>query len=279
MVNRYMYLLSKSEEFHLDSGQEASINLKLEKAPPLPCTELSGQVVSNCTNVQGATVKILGKNSEPVCHTETNIDGEFYFINTLIPGDYEIIVSAKNYLVSESIFVSLKPFAPLYVSINLKPDEDAENAILYGTVRNSENVPLPNVQVCIYSDRNIGCPMNITITNANGEYLFTGLNPGKYTISAFSYGYTLPKDITVEILPEDIFRTDIYLYRTVLVAKGTISGVVHHNGYAVPYAITALYRKGTNGYSLIRLQHANGNGVYLFSNLKAGEYIIRAKLE
>jgi protocatechuate 3,4-dioxygenase beta subunit len=229
-----MYLLSKSEEFHLDSGQEASINLKLEKAPPLPCTELSGQVVSNCTNVQGATVKILGKNSEPVCHTETNIDGEFYFINTLIPGDYEIIVSAKNYLVSESIFVSLKPFAPLYVSINLKPDEDAENAILYGTVRNSENVPLPNVQVCIYSDRNIGCPMNITITNANGEYLFTGLNPGKYTISAFSYGYTLPKDITVEILPEDIFRTDIYLYRTVLVAKGTISGVVHHNQWVQP---------------------------------------------
>lgn len=279
MANRDMYLLRKSEEFRLQSGQEASINLKLRKVQPLPCTEVYGHVVSSGTEIQGATVKVLGIDFCPICHTETDCEGTFSFIDTLMPGNYQIIVSAENYLVSESRFISLMPYIPLYVTIKLDPDKNAENAAVYGTVRNGENIPLPNALVRIFRNKSRECRANITTANSDGEYLFTGLKPGKYVISATCDGYTLPEEIAVEVLPKDIFCADLYLYKNTLAAKGTISGVVLHEGHTVPYAVAALYCKESSGYSLIRIQRANSDGVYLFSNLKAGEYVVRAKLE
>lgn len=278
MANGDMYLLRKSEEFRLESGQEASINLKLRKKQPLPCTEIYGHVVSSGTEIQGATVKVLGMDFCPICHTETDREGEFSFIDTLMPGNYQIIVSAENYLVSESRFISLIPYIPLYVTIKLDPDKNAENAAVYGTVRNGENIPLPNAQVRI-RDKSRKCRANVTTANSDGEYLFTGLKPGKYVISAICDGYTLPEEIAVEVLSKDIFCADLYLYRNTSAAKGTISGVVLQEGHTVPYAVAALYCKESSGYSLIQTQRANSDGVYLFSNLKAGEYIVRAKLE
>lgn len=81
MVRRDRYLLRRSDEFHLGPGEEATVNLKLQKLPPLPCTKLCGQVVSNKAPVAGATVKILLPDLTPICHTKTGIDGKFSFIH------------------------------------------------------------------------------------------------------------------------------------------------------------------------------------------------------
>jgi hypothetical protein len=70
----------------------------------LPCTELCGQVVSGCGPIPGATVKIFDKNLRPICHTDTDREGKFSFINTLMPGDYEILAAADDYLISEAVF-------------------------------------------------------------------------------------------------------------------------------------------------------------------------------
>lgn len=277
MSYKDIYLLCKSEEFRLDTGQEASINLKLKKVHSLPCTKLCGQVVSNCTKIQGATVKILGMDATPICHTKTDDDGAFSFINALVPGNYEIIASAEDYLISESRFITLQPSVLLRVTIRLKPDKNAQNAVIYGMVRNSGNIPLPNAQVCVFSNEIAGCPATVTRTNADGEYLFTGLRPGKYVISSLCHGYILPEKVTVEIMPKDIFCADLYLYRDIFKEKGTVSGVVLRDGHAVSYATAALYRKESNEYRLLQIQQANGSGVYLFSDLEAGHYIVTAK--
>lgn len=279
MVMRDIYLLSKSEEFHLGSGQESSINLALKKAPAFPCTRLCGRVVSSCTAIPGATVKMLDKDSMPVCHTKTDDEGHFSFVNTLVPGDYEIIASADNYMVSESSFISLFPFVSVYKTIKLTPDKNAENVVVYGTVRNNENTPLPDAQVCVFSCNNMELPTSVAMTNADGEYLFTGLKPGKYAMSALCYGYVLPEEMKIEILPKEIFCADLYLYRSDSGVKGTVSGAVYHNGHTVPYAVTALKRKESNGFRLIQIRQANSKGVYLFTDLEAGEYIVTAKLK
>lgn len=278
MFRRDIYLLSRSEEFHLDPGQEASININLKKAPPLPCTKLYGQVISiNCANIQGATVKILDRNFHPVSHTETDEKGTFSFINTLIPGDYKILVSAENYLVSESNLISLRPFVPSYTKIKLSPDRNAAKSVVYGTVQNRENIPLPNAQVYIFSHDNKTCPINVATTDADGEYLITGLTPGKYVLSASFFGYTLPKKINIEIFAKEYFCADLYLYRTNSVTNGTISGIVRYKGYPSPYAFAALYREGNDGYRLIQVKETNSEGAYLFSGLKDGKYIVKAK--
>jgi uncharacterized protein (DUF2141 family) len=167
----------------------------------------------------------------------------------------------------------------LYLAIKLNLDKNPENAAVYGTVRNSENIPLSSAQVCIFSSENMECEANVAVTNADGEYLFTGLKPGKYVMSASCHGYTLPEKITVEVCPRDMFRADLYLYKNISEEKGTVSGVVLHDGHTVPYAVTALYREESGGYCLIQIQQANSSGVYLFSDLSAGKYIVRAKLE
>lgn len=279
MVHKDLYLLCRSEEFHLASGQEASIDLRLKKAPPIPCTKLCGEVVGNGAQIQGATVKILNLDTQPVCHTETDRNGEFAFMDTLPPGNYEIIASADGYLISEVRYLSLKPLVPLHVTLRLTPDSNADNAALYGTVRNSENIRLPDVQVRVFSDQNAECLQNITKTNADGEYLFPDLEPGKYRISALHHGYTQPRELTVELLPKDLFHADLYLYRDLSEEKGTISGVVLCDGHAAPFAVAALYRKESGGYSLIQIQQTNSSGVYFFSGLKAGEYMVATKPE
>lgn len=274
-----MYLLCKSEEFHLDSGQEASINLALKKVPPLPCTKVCGHVVRNCTQIQGATVEILGMDFSPVCHTETDSAGVFSFVNRLMPGNYQVIACAEHYLVSKSRFISLMPYVPLKIMIQLEPDRNTGNATVYGTVRNGANIPLPNTLVRIRGNEDTEFKVKKAKTSTDGEYLLADLKPGKYVISAMCNNYTLPQEVTVELLPGDIFCADLYLYRNISEEKGTISGVVLHEGHAVPYAVAALYGKESGGYDLVQIQHASSDGVYLFSNLKAGEYIVRAKPE
>lgn len=277
MATGDMYLLSRSEKFHLNSGQEASINLRLVRAQSFPCTKIYGQVISNCLQISNATVTVLDMDFRPICHTQTDHKGAFSFINFFAPGNYEIVASAEDYLISRSRFISLKPFLPVYLTIKLIRDKNAEKAAIYGIARSGENISLAKTLVRILSYENTDFKTNITITNADGEYLFTGLKPGKYIISAVCEDYILPEDITVKVLSREKFCVDLYLYRNAIVNKGTVTGVVLQDGYPLPCAMTALYRKESSGYRLIRIQQANENGVYHFTNLQAGEYAVRGE--
>ena len=69
--------------------------------------------------VPGATVKLFGRGFVPLHHTETDRSGNFSFLNTIPPENYEIIASAKGYKVSESLIISLIPHWPLYITIRL----------------------------------------------------------------------------------------------------------------------------------------------------------------
>lgn len=210
MVFRDLYLLRRSDEFHLGPGEEASINLKLQKNPPLPCTKLCGRVVSNKTPVAGATVKVLSLDLTPICHTVTGLDGKFSFDHVLPPGKYEIIAAAENYHVSRSRLIFLKPFVTTYLSIRLYPVKTALSAAVYGIVRNEVNQPLQGAAVCICGHEEC----RLTLTNCDGEYLFAGLAPEKYAITALCRGYIPPKKITVDLLPRDITPVDLYLFKS-----------------------------------------------------------------
>ena len=218
MVIRDRYLLRKSDEFYLEAGHEASINLSLEKAPPLPCTKLCGQVLSGCRPISGATVKILDKNFTPMYHTHTNCNGKFSFINTIMPGVYEIIAVADDYLVSQSRLISLMPHESLFITLKLIPN--AELGTVYGIIRDEKNASLPGTQVCISNCNNTCFPAAVTLSNSDGEYLVYGLKPGQYKISAYRKGFSLPEDIHITVYPKEIVCADLYLYR-VVTSKGT----------------------------------------------------------
>ncbi|SMC34571.1 MSCRAMM family protein [Papillibacter cinnamivorans] len=278
MAIKDIYLLCKSDEFYLKSGHEASINLSLERAPPLLCTKLHGKVVSGCRPVSGATVKVFDKNFNPLYHTITDHDGYYSFINALKPGVYEIIAAADGYLISQSRLISLLPHKSMYVTLQLQPDKSVELATVYGVIRDEKNEPLPGTLVYIFNCNDADYPSAVTISNADGEYLVSGLKPGQYWISAFREGFSFPEKIHLSVLPKEMVCADLYLYID-LSATGTVSGKVVFNGSAVPHALTALYLTEYGRSRLIKIQKSNHMGFYLFTGLKPGKYVVKAKLE
>ncbi len=260
-------------------GYEASVDLELKKAPPLPCTKLLGRVMGVREPIQGATVKILDRDFKPLYHTNTDDAGRFSFINTLMPGEYEITAAAEGYKACRSRLISLMPMKTLFVTIRLSPDKIAGLGTLYGIARDEKNAPLPGVQVYVFSQSNIEFPKAVTVSNADGEYLVYGLKPGKYVIRAFLKGWIFPYGITADLDPGGIVCADLYLYMEPSARNGTVSGKVTHDGAEIPNAVTALYSVKDDAYTLIQVQEANDKGFYLFTGCKPGKYVVKAKLE
>lgn len=279
MVIRYKYILRQSDEFYLKTGDEASVNLYLQKAPPLPCTNLCGRVISRRRGVSGATVKILNRCFKPLCHTTTDKNGNFYFTNILMPGYYEVVAAADGYTISNSCLICLIPFRPVQITIHLLPDKNAKLGTLYGITRDEKNALLPGVQVCVFDYNSIETLKAVTVSSQDGEYLFYGLKPGKYVIKAFLKGYVFPNEITLDIYPQYYTRLDIYLFKSASAYEDVISGYVTHNGNIVPYAIASLYIIENNSLTLLQVQKTNDRGFYMFCDLKPGEYVVKAKQE
>lgn len=274
-----IYSLKRSDEFFLGPGQETVINLVLEKALPFPCTKLYGQVVGDIKPISGATVKLCDTNFNPLCHTVTDCRGSFSLIDTLPPGDYQIVAVANGFQTSESSLISLKPHHISHITIRLSPDKNAALGTVYGVVRGETNRPLPKTQVYLFNANDMVYPVAVTTSNADGEYLIFGINPGNYAIAACRRGYILPEKICVSILSGEVSLADIYLYISAEALQGTISGKIVYQNKAVPNALTALYRIENNSCTLIQTRYSNSQGFYLFSNLPAGKYIVKAKLE
>ena len=279
MVIRDIYQLNRSDAFYLGPGDEASVNLRLEKAVPLPWTRICGEVRGSVMPVFGATVKLLDKDFNPLCHTETDSIGRFSLIANLASGAYQLVAVAEGYLTSEASWISLQPCCTAYVTIPLIPDQSAGIGTVYGMVRDEMNKALPGTYVCLFHDSDMTHPAAVTMSTPDGEYLIYGLTAGDYCIKAFKKGYVFPEKINLSLSPRQIACADIYLYIDVLAVAGTISGKVFYLGNTVPNALTALYRIDNNSYSLIQVQNSNSDGFYLFPNVPPGKYLIKAKLE
>ena len=277
MVIRDIYFLQRSDAFHLDSGKEISVDLSLKKVPRPPCTLLKGHVFTYMAPIEGATVKVLSKRLEPIAHAVTDRWGGYVFANRLLTGEYKIMATAEGYSVSADYSVSLKPYEPLNVLFRLKPSEYSGKGALYGVVYNEANEALSGVTVVLKDYEHPRIKKAVTRTNFDGEYLVYGLRPQKYRISAVLKEYTLPQDISVEVRSDEETKQDLFMYKSVLAADGTVSGRIEHNGLPVPNAVAALYKFEGDSHSLIAIKKTNENGAYLFANLKPGEYIVKSK--
>jgi len=278
MVIRDSYLLQRSAEFTLEPRQEASVDLSLEKVPVPFNTCLSGRVVDKCGPIKGATVKAFNISYMPITHTFTDCEGKFAFVNILPTGVYKIIATANEYQVSSDYNISLSPYKPYWLTIKLRHD-DFPLGTVYGDIYDRTNTAISDAEISIVDYYHPNRLKALTQSNSDGEYLVYGLNKGKYLIAATKEGFVLPEKIIFVVDLPEIIRIDLYLYEDVLSRKGTISGKALYQGEAISHAVVALYKiEGTN-HSLIEIKQANSDGVYLFSNVFPGEYIVKAKLE
>ena len=137
-------------------------------------TLLWGVVKAGTVLLVGANVSIIGTDYYGV----TSVEGE-YRIEGAPPGTYMVTASLQGYNNMTAYQVEVKRGLEVQLNFNLTGLPGA----LYGIVVDDETGEyLPGVRVVVLPQREI-------ITNINGEFEFTGLTAGEYTVRFTLDGY------------------------------------------------------------------------------------------
>lgn len=148
-----------------------NVDLLLREKP----TSLSGVVKAGTVLLVGANVSIVGTG----LYSISSIDGE-YEIRNIPAGIYMIGASLQGYDNATILNVRIDRGSEVQLNINLT---GKLGGTLYGIVVDaSTGASLSGVRVALL-------PQRETITNINGEFQFTGLESGDYTIMFTLEGY------------------------------------------------------------------------------------------
>ncbi|MHB8124434.1 MAG: MSCRAMM family protein [Desulfitobacteriaceae bacterium] len=273
------YLLTQSKKFILGPNEEARIDLKL-KIRPLPSqTKITGQVSCEGSPVPNATVKILDSQFDPVAHVLTDDQGLYMFEN-LKPGDYKVTATAPGFLVANTYGFSLKAKVTIIINIKIKEDSSVRyKNTIYGKVSECiTNKPVEEALLKLLSPRT---PYIIaeTISNDSGQYLFSGIPGGEYFVSASKPGFQTSDHIKFIAEKGQLIKINIQLHHS-FPTSGTVSGII-----TIPFcqepgdACVGLFRIEQDEETLIQIKTTNSEGLYLFSDVPAGEYVVKAKKE
>ncbi|MDH4118021.1 MAG: carboxypeptidase regulatory-like domain-containing protein, partial [Acidimicrobiia bacterium] len=151
------------------------------------------------TGIDGATVRLNGTDPNGAITeivTVTTADGNYTFTD-LLAGTYTITQDQPTgYLdgtdtAGSTGGTAVNPGDEIH-TISLTAGEDATNydfgelpaASISGTVTDEHGNPIPGVTITLTGTDDLGAITPIvTTTDANGDYTFTGLRPGTYTIT------------------------------------------------------------------------------------------------
>ncbi|MDH3366098.1 MAG: carboxypeptidase regulatory-like domain-containing protein, partial [Thermoplasmata archaeon] len=172
------------------------VDIYLEEKP----TKLSGTVRSGSILLVGANVSVWGTNHFDL----SSIEGK-YEIDGIPAGIYTIEAALQGYLNMTIVGVEVKRGAVLTLNFNLTGLPGG----LYGIVVDSiTDEPLSGVKVTLL-------PQRETVTNINGEFEFTGLKEGNYTIRFILEGYRPVEISPIVIIHEEMAQMgEIHLEET-----------------------------------------------------------------
>lgn len=277
MVITDIYPLVQSKPFDLNTAEEARVDLVLKKKPMTPKTKLTGHVTTyQFKPKNNATVKVLDRCYNPIEHTMTNNEGEFAFINILPPGDYKLTATAYGYKTAATIDFSIEKREVKNINIALKREGMIKKGSIYGMVTDSVlNQLLPNVSIHLLDPD--GETAAKTTSDAQGKYLFCGIEPGPYKLIGEKAGYL---DSATLILVEEgsQIRSDIQLTVNPDASTGTISGLIHAEGEHDQNVCVGLYKFEEGFETLIQTGTTNDEGLYLFAQVDPGIYVVKALL-
>lgn len=275
--------------------------------------------------IPNVTVQLYQQNGPiPIATTTTDANGNYLFTN-ITPGNYFVkfvkpsgyIFSPANQGVNDQIDSDADPITGETPTITLTSGETdlSWDAGMYrqATVGdfvwmdlnrdgyyNGADYPLANIIVNLFNGS--GVQIDSTVTNANGNYLFTGLNPGSYYVQfvapsgyVFSLNYGAPYQnmanslgftSTFTLISGDAqLQWDAGMLGGPQV-QGTLGdyvwddqnadGINQGRGHGIPGVIVRLFLEG--GTIPIATTTTNLGGFYYFSNLQpsiiVGNYFI-----
>lgn len=280
MIKVDQFSLAQSKKFSLEPTEEIRVDLHLKRKSCLPETKIVGQVTHNSIPIPNATVKVLDLRFNPVAHTVTNASGT-YSIENLKPGYYKLTATAKGFLTANTIDFSLKRKETQIINFELKADLcSSECNFIYGTITIlTTDTIIQDADIKLFStDSEI--PNAITTSNESGEYLFCDISPGDYSIIAIKAGFLPSNPIRLTLSAGQLVKIPIQLQADYKNSFGTISGIIKDlNCYILNGAYVGLFRTDNSRETLMQITKTNFEGLYLFSDVQQGEYIVKAMMQ
>lgn len=275
-----VYILGESDSFEIKLREEITANLELKRAPPCYHTFFTGRALYRNWPIKNAAVMVLDENCVPLYSSITNEKGIFKFRNIIKPGKYKVIASGMGYNTTEMATVFICENEVTKMIFSLKKNPVFANGIVYGKVLETgsgkfiedANIYLKSVRwdKTIYK----------TMSNENGQYLIYNIIPNHYEMVVQKQGYmvTEPLSLIIERCSQVCLYFD--LIGNPYDCKNTISGVITCDASPLSKVAVFLYLIEMKGFErIVQMQETNENGLFLFSNVEKGHYLVKGKLQ
>lgn len=272
------YNLSYSAKSTLVGTNEVDVNLTLTNTVTNNNGNIKGHVYdSNGKPIPGATVKIFDQSFTPFMHTVTQNDGSYQILN-VPPANYKINATATGYLYGTSSQIYVAENDITKVDFNLNVDDNYnKNAIAGLLYIEGTSTPIKNAKILVKDSD--GNEVSVTYTADDGEFLITDLSDGTYTVEPICNGYNSLVVHSYTVLNGGIYNVILYMISVSADIRGTYTGqILDSTGMPIHGSIVGLYKIDSTGKeTLVSLMKTNIEGRYMFGNVEAGDYIVKAK--
>ena len=279
-VTRDLFELKYSQTFSMSGMEEADITLKLDP-PSTVSTTVYGTVTDGVNPIPNATVKLFDDKGVPFQHTLTDAQGNYIMYN-MPEGTYTIGAVHAGYRLSETVGLTVQNDDSREINLVCTADPTLSMGAIAGVVvvsKDGVETPLGNAKITLKDE--LDQTISITYTADDGEFAFYDVPDGVYTLISTAEGYLPAAPVTTSIEKGSISNMMISMDVDSRAYTGTVSGIIR-DSFRAPIAgcFVGLYKAATETSRevLIATTKTNSSGKYLFGNVGAGDYIVKAKM-
>lgn len=275
--------LKQSPVIELTSQGEQNANLQLATATGDIGATVSGIVYDTTLTtgdpVEGATVVVYDATGTAVFFGITGATGEYQIIGLADATAYTINAAKDGYVTSVTSSFTSDIDTPTVQDFAIIPNTNENLNTVYGIVSDSAAIPVPvEGATAILLNTTSGALYSSTTTIADGEYAVYDVPAGNYSLKVLKNGYVSPAAVEFSLTTEQNHLENVTLESN---DTGVVSGKITDNETApVNNAFVGIYSVDENDVpeTLVDYTFTNSQGIYVFGNIAAGSYIIKAKL-
>ncbi|WP_438448238.1 carboxypeptidase regulatory-like domain-containing protein [Gorillibacterium sp. sgz5001074] len=247
--------------FTVGPGETKLVNAELT---PNPGT-ISGTAVDAETGLPlaGAAIRIVDQSGITLAAVLTDANG-FYQVSTIPPGVYTVNFANDGYA-TQSIGAIVRSGADTVINAGLVKLAGE----IAGSVTDENGTPLSDVTIRLFLNNIIIATVN---TDQNGSYSIPGLAPGNYVIRAEAAGF-IRELLGAAVFPFETTTVNFSLEPSPGILTGTVLGP---DGAPLAGAAVTVRENTAVGPAAGRTI-TDASGVYIFSNLAPGSYIVTAE--
>lgn len=241
------------------AGQTTS-GVDLTTGTPLPTGKITGKLTKSdeTTAFTDAIISVMNSSTSDIVGGDTTDANGDYKIVSLPTGTYKVTAYDDNGLVAEEDNVSVMNGST--TTLNLSSEDGA----ISGTVTDSSQDPIEDAILVI-----TGSDIRTTESDADGDYLVTGLLAGTYSIKVLSCGTHIGTELEDVVVVANTETTD---QNFTLATGGTISGTVSDTtGGIEGVIVSALSGTDPNDFASTL---TDSNGDYSVGGFPTGTYTV-----